>query len=90
MDFEWDTEKAASNLGKHGVDFLEAASVFGDPLELTIPDSEHSIDELRFISLGISAAGRLLVISYTERELNIRLISARLATPKERRQYESE
>ena len=90
MEFEWDIEKAAANLGKHGVDFLEASTIFGDPLELTLSDPGHSPDEFRFISLGTSLAGRLLVVSYTEREHRIRIISSRQATSRERRQYESE
>ena len=64
-------------------------TVFGDPLEVTIPDPLHSDTELRFVSIGRSEAGRLLVVAYTERDGRIRLISAREAAPKERRQYES-
>ena len=90
MDFEWDTEKDAANIAKHGVAFGEAMTVFGDPLEVTIRDPEHSEGEFRFISMGLSMAGRILVVSYTEREGHrTRIISARAATPKERRQYES-
>jgi hypothetical protein len=90
VEFEWDVEKAASNLSKHGVSFLEAMSVFGDPLEVVIPDPVHSAAEFRFLSLGRSQRGRLLVVSYTERRERVRIISARDATPRERRQYESE
>ena len=90
MDFEWDPAKAASNQRKHGVSFAEASTIFGDPLELTVSDPDHSEGEYRYLSLGRSVVGRLLVISYTERERNrIRLISARLATPTERARYES-
>lgn len=89
MDFEWDPEKAASNADKHGVEFAEAATVFADPLELTIADPDHSEDENRFISLGRSTSGTLLVVSFTERENRIRIISARPATSRERRDYES-
>jgi len=89
MEFEWDPDKASSNATKHGVDFAEAATVFGDPLELTLSDPGHSIDEFRFISLGRALSGRILVVSYTERDHRIRIISAREATPRERRQYES-
>lgn len=90
MDFEWDPAKAASNQRKHGVTFAEASTIFGDPLELTVSDPDHSEGEYRYLSLGRSVAGRLLVVSYTERERNrIRLISARLATPIERARYES-
>ena len=90
MEFEWDLEKEQSNIQKHGVDFTEAATVFGDPLELTISDPDHSIGEYRFLSMGHSLRHRILVVSYTERENRIRIISARTASPKERRQYESE
>jgi len=89
MEFEWDAVKAASNLDKHGVSFAEAMTVFGDPLEATIPDPDHSVEELRFLSMGRSEAGRVLVVAYTEREGRVRLISARAAMPTERRRYES-
>ena len=90
MEFEWDPEKEQANIQKHGVDFTEAATVFGDPLELTISDPDHSIGEYQFLSMGHSVRNRILVVSYTERENRIRIISARTASPKERRQYESE
>jgi uncharacterized protein len=89
VEFDWDPDKERSNIEKHGVDFTEAATVFGDPLELTIPDPDHSTGEFRFLSLGHSVLNRILVVSYTEREDRIRIISARTASPKERRQYES-
>ena len=89
MEFEWNANKAASNVAKHGVTFAEAMTVFGDPLELTIADPHHSQGELRFLSIGLSAAGRLLVVAYAEREGRTRIINAREATPRERRQYES-
>ena len=89
MDFEWDPAKADSNESKHGVAFEEAMTVFGDPLEVTISDPDHSMEEFRFISIGLSKAGRLLIVSYTERSQAIRLISARLATVRERREYEA-
>ena len=89
MKFEWDPGKAAENLKKHGVGFPEAATVFGDPLEMTIPDSDHSEGETRFLSLGLSSGNRLLVVAYTEREDRIRVIHARVAAPRERRLYES-
>ena len=89
MEFEWDPEKAASNVEKHGVEFIEATTVFADPLELTITDPDHSENEDRFISLGRSASGTVLVVSFTERENRIRVISARPATSRERREYES-
>jgi uncharacterized DUF497 family protein len=88
MQFEWNEVKAASNLDKHGVSFAEAMTVFGDPLEVTIPDPDHSIEEYRFLSIGRSEAGRMLVLAYTERGGRVRLISARAATPGERRRYE--
>jgi uncharacterized protein len=89
VELEWDPEKAEWNLGRHGVAFAEAMTVFGDPLEVTIADLVHSEDEFRFLSLGRSEAGRLLVVAYTEREARVRIISARVATPRERRHYES-
>ena len=90
MEFEWHRDKEQANIQKHGVDFTEAATVFGDPLELTISDPDHSIGEYRFLSMGHSSRNRILVVSYTEREDRFRIISARTASPKERRQYESE
>lgn len=90
MEFEWDPEKEQANLQKHGIDFTEAATVFGDPLELTISDPDHSTGEYRFPSMSHSIRNHILVVSYTERENRIRIISARTASPKERRQYESE
>ena len=89
MDFEWDSNKELRNIDKHGVSFTEASTVFGDPLEITISDPDHSIGELRFLSIANSSLNRLLVVSYTERGNRIRIISARPASPKERRQYES-
>lgn len=89
MEFEWDAKKAESNAAKHGVSFTEAMTVFGDPLEFVIFDPDHSEDESRFISMGQSALGRLLVVAYTERESRVRIINAREAAPKERRLYES-
>lgn len=89
MEFTWDPDKAAENLTKHRVDFVEASTIFGDPLEVTIPDPEHSEGEFRFLSLGQSEAARLLVVAYTERDGTIWIIHARVAEPKERRAYES-
>jgi len=75
---------------KHGVAFAEAATVFGDPLEVTIPDPNHSIGEYRYLSMGVSERGRLLVVLYVEEEPHlIRIISARRATRHEKKQYES-
>lgn len=89
MRFDWDSEKAARNLTKHGVSFAEASTAFGDPLSVTIPDPRHSHGEERFVLFGLSERGRLLVIVHTDRDGTTRLISARLATRHEREQYES-
>jgi uncharacterized protein len=86
-DFEWDEAKAKENLEKHGIDFADAATVFSDTMALTIPDPA-SEEEGRFVTLGTDALERLLVVAYTWREDRIRLISARKATRRERRQYE--
>lgn len=86
--FEWDPDKAERNLKKHGVSFQEATTVFADPLSVTIPDPDHSQDEERMLLLGMSIAGTLLVVGHTERGERVRLISARLATRRERRDYE--
>ncbi|NOS88854.1 MAG: BrnT family toxin [Methylococcaceae bacterium] len=89
MKFEWDKNKAESNRKKHGVEFSEASTVFADPLEITINDPLHSISEYRFLSIGKSKQGQLLVVSYTEHQANnIRIISARLATKHEKKHYE--
>ena len=89
MQFEWDPTKASDNLAKHGVDFAEAMTVFADPFEAVIPDPDHSEGERRFLSMGVSNAGRLLVVAYTEWQGRIRLINARAATASERKSYES-
>ena len=89
MEFEWDPEKAATNAKKHGVEFPEATTMFADPLELTIADPDHSGGERRFLSIGLSTAGRLLVVAYTERAGRTRIINARVATAQERKYYES-
>lgn len=88
LRFEWDEIKASINLEKHGVDFSEALTVFGDPRSLTIWDEPHSEEEDRFIDIGLSVFGRLLVVVYTEREEQIRIISSRPATSKEQAAYE--
>jgi uncharacterized protein len=90
MSFEWDEGKAKTNIDKHSVSFDEATSVFDDPLFLTFADPAHSIQEQRFVIIGESARGRLLVVSYTERAVTTRLISARPVTKKERKAYESD
>ena len=90
LQFEWDERKARANLAKHGVTFEEAATVFGDAVALTIPDPAHSAAELRFVTLGRAVGGKMLVVIHTERGDNLlRLISARPASRKERRQYAS-
>ena len=86
--FEWDEEKAGRNLKKHGVSFAEGSTVFTDLLSLTIPDPLHSTDEDRFVTLGLSYRERLLVVVYAERGERVRIISARPATPRERKDYE--
>ena len=88
LNFQWDENKARSNLAKHGVRFEEAATVFGDALSLTIPDPAHSQKEDRFIILGMSHKGKLLVVVHTERGDSIRLISARRASRRERQSHE--
>ena len=89
-EFEWDPIKADSNQQKHGVSFVEAATVFFDPLSLTITDPIHSDAEQRFIISGLSYQRRHLIVVHTDRSDRIRIISARLAAPSERKQYESE
>lgn len=88
-EFEWDDEKANSNLKKHAVSFEEGATVFNDPMIATIKDPDHSKDEERFISIGLSVQNRLLAVVYTERKERIRLISCRKATSTERKYYET-
>ena len=88
MEFEWDESKAEANLQKHGVSFTEAMTVFADPLSVTGYDPKHSDGEDRFLTMGLSATGRLLVVSHTDRDQYIRLISAREATRRERKDYE--
>ena len=88
--FEWDKRKAETNLRKHGLSFEEAQTVFTDPLAITLPDPDHSEGEERFIDIGMSDNRRVLVVGYTERGMRIRLINARQASAKERKQYEEE
>ena len=89
MQFEWDRAKAAEYENKHGVSFDEAVTVFYDPLAATFDDPDHSADEQRLITIGYSSRERLLVVSHVEWEENIRIISARLATPLERTRHEA-
>jgi len=86
VGYEWDPNKAASNLQKHGVDFADAVSVLEDESALTIDDDDP--EEKRFVTIGMDALARILVVAYTWRGEHIRIISARNATPSERRQYE--
>jgi len=90
MQFEWDPRKDLANQRKHTVGFREASTVFGDPLATTFPDADHSADEQRFLTIGASTSGQLLVVVHAERKETIRIISARLATPRERKFYEEE
>lgn len=89
-EFEWDANKATANNRKHGVSFTEASTVFADPLSLLMRDPDHSLNEERFPVLGASSAGRLLVVSHTERPPRTRIISARPAARNERSQYEQD
>lgn len=88
LRFEWDTNKATRNLAKHGISFEESSAVFGDPRSLTIPDPVHSKVEQRFVTIGASHRGKLLVVVHTDRGDNTRIISARIASKRERRSYE--
>jgi uncharacterized DUF497 family protein len=86
-NFDWDDEKAKTNLKKHRVDFDEASTVFGDPLFISFLDEEHSIGEERFITIGLSIKKRLLIVAHTERAERVRIISARKATKNEENFY---
>jgi uncharacterized DUF497 family protein len=90
LRFEWDPAKAEQNLEKHRVSFPEAATEFGDPLLMTYDDPDHSVDEERYITIGHSDAGQLLMVAQTDREDSIRIISARRATRRERQSYEEQ
>jgi uncharacterized protein len=85
MRFEWDAAKAIASLGKHGVTFDEASTVFADDFSATGRDLDHSVGESRCMTLGLSKGGRVLAVSHADRGGVVRIISARLATPKERR-----
>ena len=87
-NYEWDEEKADDNFEKHGVNFEEAKTIFNDQLAMTMPDQDHSVGEDRFIDIGMSGNYRILVVHYTMREGNIRIISSREATVWEKRAYE--
>ena len=88
MEFEWDPAKARANESAHGVSFFEASEVFDDDYSSAVRDPDHSMDEARYLIFGTSKDGKYLVVSYTERDDRIRLISAREMTPRERRAYE--
>ncbi|NQU04652.1 MAG: BrnT family toxin [Calditrichaeota bacterium] len=90
MRFEWDRKKAKLNQNKHGVSFDEAVTVFHDPLSATFNDPDHSLDENRWITIGYSTQEHLMVVCHTERQGTVRIISARLATLKERKKHETE
>ena len=88
--FSWDPGKARDNERKHGVSFGEAATAFADPLSLTKPDPDHSEFELRFIHVGMTALGRIVLVVHVEQGDTIRIVSARRTTRRERAQYEEE
>ena len=90
MNFEWDPDKATQNRRKHGVSFYDAASVFADRLAVTYHDPDHSLSEERFITVGMSRNGRVLIVAHSDRGENIRIISARNTTLRERKHYEEE
>lgn len=88
MEFEWNPDKADINLRKHSISFHEATTVFDDSLSVTFPDPDHSIGEERYVIIGMSELGKLLIVSHTDRENRIRIISARTANRQEKRFYE--
>ena len=88
MEFEWNPRKAEINLQKHGISFTEAGTVFGDNLAITVQDPDHSLNEDRFITIGWSNRRRLLMVSHTDRDNLVRIISARELTKSERKEYE--
>ena len=88
MRFEWSAAKAAVNFRKHAVSFREAVTVFGDALSVTVPDADHSMREARYLTIGCSSNGRLLVVAHTDAGDAVRIISARQATRREWRSYE--
>jgi uncharacterized DUF497 family protein len=90
VNFEWDPDKARRDHRKHRVSFHEAATVFGDPLAVTYDDPDHSLSEERFITIGTSRNGRVLIVAHSDRGENTRIISARKTTLGERRHYEEE
>lgn len=89
LTFEWDEAKNAANYAKHAITFEEAADVFFDSLSITVPDPDHSANEQRFATIGMTTHGVVVVVIHTDADDAVRIISARLATPKERRNYET-
>lgn len=90
LRFTWDPAKAAANLRKHGISFMEASTAFADPLSITIPDPDHSVSEERFVLIGLSHREHLVVVAHVQRGDLIRIINARPATRRERKTYEEE
>ena len=88
VEYEWDPEKDRINVEKHGVSFTEASTAFLDPLHVTVLDERHSIEEFRFRTIGYTAANRLIIVAHADRDDRVRIITAREATRRERRQYE--
>jgi len=88
VQFEWDRRKAKANLKKHGISFQEAATVFGDALSVTFDDPDHSVNEHRFLTFGLSRTGKAIIVSHTERGKSMRIISARPMAKQERKIYE--
>lgn len=88
MEYEWDPAKDRSNREKHGVSFAEASTVFLDELQVTVPDERFALEEFRFRTIGYTSTNRLVVVAHTDRNDRVRIIMAREATPRERRQYE--
>ena len=89
MEFEWDPQKAEANKRKHGISFHQAATIFGDPLAITFADPDHSLDEDRFLTFGLSRFNQMIVVSHVHRGEKLRIISARLLTRQEIKIYES-
>lgn len=90
LRFTWDPAKAAANLRKHGISFMEASTAFADPLSITIPDPDHSVSEERLVLIGLSHREHLVVVAHVQRGDLIRIINARPATRRERKTYEEE
>ena len=89
MKFQWDPRKAIENLTKHAASFEEGSTVFGDPLAGTVPDPDHSVEERRFVTIGLSTSQKLLVVVHSDRGDDVRIISVRRATSSEKKRYET-